>query len=77
MSDTEMSDNDLSDNDLSDTGKASWRDDLLVETDDPLLLGKLGWVLGCVGEEVVDLLEAEILAVVVRFRHFDNLRINL
>ena len=43
--------------------------DLLVKADDSLLLGELLWLLGGVSEEVVDLLEGEVLAVVVGFRH--------
>ena len=40
--------------------------DLLVESHYSLFLGELGRVLGSVGKEIVDLLEAEVLAIVIR-----------
>ena len=43
---------------------------LLVKTSDSLVLVESGGVLGGVGEQIVHLLEAEVLAVVVSFRHF-------
>lgn len=45
------------------------RGHLLVEAGDALFAGELSGVLGGVGEQVVHLLEAEVLAVVVSLRH--------
>ena len=45
---------------------------LLVEPCDALLLGEVARVFGAVGEEIVDLCEAEILAVVVGLGHYEN-----
>ena len=45
---------------------------LLVQPRDSLVLREVARVLGGVGEEIVDLPEAEILAVVVGFGHCEN-----
>ena len=45
---------------------------LLVEASDSLLLGEQRRVLDGVGEEVVNLFEAEVLAIIVSLRHFFN-----
>tara|TARA_B110000305_G_C19225037_1_gene532422 strand:+ start:209 stop:364 length:156 start_codon:yes stop_codon:yes gene_type:complete len=42
---------------------------LLVKSSDSLLLGQYLWVFDGVGEQVVNLLEAEVFAIVVRFGH--------
>ena len=47
-------------------------DYLLIETSDSLLFGELRRVLDRVSEEVVDLLEAEVLAIIICLRHFFN-----
>ena len=43
---------------------------LLVESRDALFLSKDRGILNTVGKEVVDLSKAEVLAIVVSFRHF-------
>lgn len=42
---------------------------LLIKSSDSLLLGEHLWVFDGVGKEVVNLLEAEVFAIVVRFGH--------